>query len=115
MAATQARSSTGAGVVDRFSVPNVRAFQRRWHQFMAIVWRCVVRARVDPGRVWAWLLLLVGGAISLGANVGHSYIPPSGAVAGWSPSRWSLAWAMAGPLMLFFCVKGLTLVRWPKG
>src|SRR5262245_7182823 len=83
---------------------------------MEIVWRCVMTAsRMEPGRLWAWAALLVGGGVSLGANLGHSYIPPAGAAVGWSPSRWSLAWAAAGPILLFFTVKLLSHVRWPRG
>jgi hypothetical protein len=67
---------------------------------------------MESGRAWAWLLLLVGGGVSITVNVGHAYIRPANAPAGWAPDRWAIAWAVLVPLMLFVAVKGITAIPW---
>ena len=59
--------------------------------------------------------LLFGAAASIGGNIGHTFIPPTDAPAGWSPSPWSLGGAVDAPLFLFIAVKVITLVAWPPG
>jgi hypothetical protein len=72
----------------------------------------VAVAGMASGRAWAWLLLLVGGGVSITVNVGHAYIRPAGAAPGWGPDRWAIAWAVLVPLMLFVAVKGITAIGW---
>ena len=43
------------------------------------------RERGRSGRGWAYTGVLLGGAVSIAANVAHSYVPPDGAPAGWRP------------------------------
>jgi len=38
-----------------------------------------------PGRTAAYGGALLGGAVSIAANVAHSYVPPTGAGTGWQP------------------------------
>src|SRR5262245_24094387 len=75
----------------------------------------VGRAGMPQWRRWAWGLLLVGGGVSIAVNLGHAYLPPAGADGGWAPGRWALAWAVIVPMLLFFAVKGITVIPWPPG
>src|SRR5215831_17028920 len=72
-------------------------------------------ARMDSGRVWAWWLLLFGGGVSIAVNLGHAFLRPVGAGPSWSPGRWAIAWGVVVPMLLFFAVKGITVIAWPRG
>jgi hypothetical protein len=43
------------------------------------------------GRGWAYAGALLGGLVSVAANVAHSYVPPDGSAAGWSPRPGAVA------------------------
>lgn len=79
----------------------------------------VVReVRPRSGRMWAWLMLLVGLAVSIALSVGYAYLRLEGATEDWSPTAWAVPWAVAWavlvPLMLFIVVKGVTVIAWPR-
>ncbi|GAA4682068.1 DUF2637 domain-containing protein [Phytohabitans rumicis] len=67
------------------------------------------------GRGWAYAGALLGGAVSVAANVAHSYVPPAAAVAAWSPQPGSVVGAMFWPVALFVAVEILARVPWPAG
>jgi len=43
------------------------------------------------GRGWAYVGAGLGGAVSVAANVAHSYVAPAGAPAGWTPETGAVA------------------------
>jgi hypothetical protein len=65
------------------------------------------------GKVWAYLGAIVGGAVSVTANVAHSYVPPAGAAAGWAPHQGAVMLAAFWPLALLVAVEILARVVWP--
>lgn len=67
------------------------------------------------GRGWATTGALLGGLISLAANVAHSFVAPQGAPADWAPKPGAVVGSMVWPILLFFGVEILVSVRWPKG
>ncbi|MFC0533953.1 hypothetical protein [Phytohabitans kaempferiae] len=67
------------------------------------------------GRGWAYVGALLGGGVSVAANVAHSYVPPSGAPDGWQPQTGAVVGAVFWPLALFVAVEILTRVPWPSG
>src|SRR5688572_431076 len=76
-------------------------------------WRCLVMGvrRVESGRLWAWLLLLVGGGVSIAVSVGHAHLR---AAEGSGPSGWAIGWAVLVPLLLFVADTGITAIPWPR-
>jgi hypothetical protein len=66
------------------------------------------------GRGWAYVGALLGGGVSVAANVAHSYVPPSGALAEWQPQTGAVVGAVFWPLALFVAVEILTRVPWPS-
>lgn len=69
----------------------------------------------SAGRGWAYLGAVLGGAVSLAANVAHSYVPPTGAPAGWTPEAGAVVSATFWPLAVFVAVEILIRVSWPTG
>lgn len=67
------------------------------------------------GRGWAYTGALLGGVVSVAANVAHSYVPPAGADTGWSPEVGAVIGAVFWPLALFVAVEILTRIAWPAG
>lgn len=67
------------------------------------------------GRVWAYIGVLLGGAVSIAANVAHSYVPPAGAAADWQPHAGAVGGAVFWPLGLFVALEVFARVAWPKG
>jgi hypothetical protein len=68
-----------------------------------------------PGRGWAYLGAGLGGAVSIAANVAHSYVPPAGAPAGWAPELGAVVGAIFWPVALFVAVEIIARVAWPAG
>lgn len=68
-----------------------------------------------PGRGWAYLGAVLGGAVSIGANVAHSYVPPAGALPGWHPESGAVVGAVVWPMFLFIAVEILARTAWPTG
>ncbi len=67
------------------------------------------------GRGWAYTGALLGGAVSIAANVAHSYVPPPGAPAGWSPPIGAVVGAVFWPVALFVAIEILARIAWPAG
>ncbi len=53
--------------------------------------------------------------MSIAANVAHSYVPPTGAPADWSPQGGAVVGAIFWPVALFVAVEILARVAWPSG
>ncbi len=70
---------------------------------------------IPAGRRWAYLGAALGGTVSIAANIAHSYVPPAGVTAEWSPSRGAVAGAVFWPVALFVATEILTRVAWPSG
>ncbi|MEV0842218.1 hypothetical protein AB0I55_22100 [Actinocatenispora sera] len=68
-----------------------------------------------PGRGWAYIGALLGGAVSVAANIAHSYIPPVHAATGWSPDTGAVIGSVFWPVALFVAVEILTRIPWPAG
>lgn len=67
------------------------------------------------GRLWAYIGALLGGAVSVLANVAHSFVPPTDAPADWSPPAGAVAGATFWPVALFVAVEILARTPWPSG
>ncbi|MGV9977853.1 DUF2637 domain-containing protein [Micromonospora wenchangensis] len=75
------------------------------------------------GRGWAYVGVILGGVVSIAANVAHTYLPksPDGAPAGWvpdpgwSPSPLAVALSVFWPVALFVTVEILTRIPWGNG
>lgn len=75
----------------------------------------VVETSRKSGRVWAYIGAILGGTISIAANVAHSFVPPVGAAADWSPKLGAVIGSMFWPILLFVAVEILARVAWPNG
>src|SRR5215213_3710676 len=67
------------------------------------------------GRRWAYLGAALGGIVSIAANIAHSYVPPHGVTAEWSPRAGAVVGAVFWPIALFVATEILTRVTWPTG
>ncbi|MFC5941991.1 DUF2637 domain-containing protein [Micromonospora harpali] len=75
------------------------------------------------GRGWAYVGVILGGVVSIAANVAHTYLPkpPDGVPAGWapdpgwSPSPLAVALSVFWPVALFVAVEILTRIPWGEG
>ncbi|MBN1173429.1 MAG: hypothetical protein JXA67_14755 [Micromonosporaceae bacterium] len=72
------------------------------------------------GRGWAYLGVLLGGAVSIAANVAHSYVPPTAvieagpaAVETWQPRPGAVVGAVFWPIALFIAVEIFARIAWP--
>ena len=68
-----------------------------------------------PGRGWAYAGAILGGLVSIAANVAHSFIPPHGSPANWAPEPGAVFGAVVWPVFLFVVVEIFARVRWPHG
>lgn len=69
------------------------------------------------GRGWAYAGAILGGAVSVAANVAHSYVPPE---AGWraaagGPEPGAVGAAVFWPVALLVAVEILARIPWPDG
>ncbi len=71
--------------------------------------------RLLTGRGWAYTGATLGGAVSIAANVAHSFIPPADAAATWTPEPGAVVGAIVWPVFLFVAVEILARVAWPHG
>ncbi len=69
---------------------------------------------VRSGRIWAYIGCLFGAAVSIAANVTHSYVPPSGAPPDWTPHLGSVLGAITWPLALAIAVEIVIRTDWPR-
>lgn len=68
------------------------------------------------GRVWAYIGATLGGAVSIAANVAHSYVPPTDAnPATWAPHAGAVVGAIFWPVALFVAVEIFARIVWPTG
>ncbi|MEV5819917.1 DUF2637 domain-containing protein [Micromonospora haikouensis] len=75
------------------------------------------------GRGWAYVGVILGGVVSIAANVAHTYLPkpPDGTPLGWapdpgwSPSPLAVALSVFWPVALFVAVEILTRIPWGEG
>jgi hypothetical protein len=58
---------------------------------------------------------MLGGLVSIGANTAHSYVPPAGAPAGWTPPTGAVIGAVFWPVALFVAIEILARTAWPTG
>ncbi|GAA3271293.1 hypothetical protein Dvina_45040 [Dactylosporangium vinaceum] len=65
------------------------------------------------GRGWAYTGAILGGAISIAANIAHSFIQPTSAPDTWRPEPGAVISAMAWPVVLFVAVEILARTPWP--
>ncbi|EEP74269.1 hypothetical protein MCAG_04596 [Micromonospora sp. ATCC 39149] len=80
-------------------------------------------ANRSTGRGWAYVGVILGGVVSIAANVAHTYLPkpPDGAPTGWapdpgwSPSPLAVALSVFWPVALFVAVEILTRIPWGEG
>jgi hypothetical protein len=73
------------------------------------------------GRGWAYLGALLGGVVSIAANVAHSYVPPTSvmetgpaAVEVWRPHLGAVVGAVFWPVALFIAVEIFARITWPQ-
>jgi hypothetical protein len=57
----------------------------------------------------------LGGAVSVAANVAHSFVPPVGAPADWRPMKGAVLGAVFWPMALFVAIEILARTSWPAG
>jgi hypothetical protein len=69
----------------------------------------------DGGRGWAYAGAVLGGAVSVAANVAHSYVPPAGAPPSWEPMLGAVLGAVFWPVALFVAIEILARTAWPDG
>jgi hypothetical protein len=67
------------------------------------------------GRGWGYAGALLGGLVSIAANVAHSYVPPAGAASGWRPPLGDVVGAVFWPIALFVAIEILARTTWPLG
>lgn len=77
------------------------------------------------GRAWAYAGAILGGVVSVAANVAHSYVPPATGpdkqpltpeqVAEWAPHPGAVASSVFWPVFLFFGIELLARFDWPAG
>jgi hypothetical protein len=67
------------------------------------------------GRGWGYAGALLGGLVSIAANVAHSYVSPAGAASGWRPPLGDVVGAVFWPTALFVAIEILARTAWPHG
>ncbi len=70
---------------------------------------------MSRGQGWAYTGAILGGVVSIAANVAHSYVPPEDAAQDWSPQTGAVIGAVFWPLALFVAIEILAKVAWPAG
>ena len=71
--------------------------------------------RAANGRGWGYAGALLGGLVSIAANVAHSYVPPTEAAPGWRPPLGDVVGAVFWPIALFVAIEILARTTWPHG
>ena len=66
------------------------------------------------GRGWGYVGAVLGGLVSIAANVAHSYVPPAHASAGWHPPIGDVVGAVFWPVALFVAIEILARTAWPR-
>src|ERR687885_598582 len=68
---------------------------------------------MPSGRAWAYAAAALGAVVSVAANVGHSYVPPTPAAGTWRPHAGAVLLAAFWPVALLLAVEVLARVPWP--
>ena len=71
------------------------------------------RDALTAGRGWVKLGIILGGGVSVAANIAHSFIPPAGSPATWHPQPGAVFFAMVWPVFLFIAIEILVKPAWP--
>jgi hypothetical protein len=71
-------------------------------------------ARTTSGRGWATTGAVLGGLVSVAANVAHSYIPPAGHTGIWHPEPGAVIISIVWPVFLFIAIEILVRIAWPR-
>jgi hypothetical protein len=66
------------------------------------------------GRGWGYVGAVLGGLVSIAANVAHSYVAPAGASSGWRPPIGDVVGAVFWPVALFVAIEILARTAWPR-
>ena len=66
------------------------------------------------GRGWGYVGAVLGGLVSIAANVAHSYVPPTHTPAGWHPPLGNVVGAVFWPVALFVAIEILARTAWPR-
>ena len=66
------------------------------------------------GRGWGYVGAVLGGLVSIAANVAHSYVPPAHMSAGWRPPIGDVVGAVFWPVALFVAIEILARIAWPR-
>src|SRR3954466_986761 len=66
-------------------------------------------------RAWPYAGLILGGGVSVAANIAHSYVPPPAAAPGWTPSPGAVLLAAFWPAAVFVAVEIMARVSWTTG
>jgi hypothetical protein len=64
---------------------------------------------------WAYIGVMLGGVVSVAANIAHSFVPPAGAPSGWRPMQGAVLSAVFWPVALFVAIEILSRTTWPAG
>ena len=67
------------------------------------------------GRAWPYAGLTLGGGVSVAANIAHSYVPPTAAAPGWTPSPGAVLLAAFWPAAVFVAVEIMARASWAAG
>jgi hypothetical protein len=80
---------------------------------------------MKPGRKWAYAGAILGGGVSIAANVAHSYVPPAKlpdgtrlageALSAWRPNTGAVLGAVFWPVALYVAIEILARVEWTSG
>src|SRR3954451_5789095 len=71
---------------------------------------------IDPsGRAWPYAGLLLGGGVSVAANIAHSFVPPAAAAPGWAPNPGAVLLAAFWPAAVFVAVEIMARAHWAPG
>lgn len=71
-------------------------------------------APATNGRAWAYLGAALGVALSITANILHSYVPPARSI-GWRPHPGAIVFAGLWPVILLVAIEILARVTWREG
>ena len=64
---------------------------------------------------WGYAGAVLGGLVSIAANVAHSYVAPTGAPVSWRPATGAVVGAVFWPIALFIAIEILARTSWPTG
>jgi len=73
-----------------------------------------IKTRLSGGRVWAYVGSLLGGLVSVSANIRHSFIVPDGRPVDWTPESMQVGFSVLGPVFLFIGLEVLARIPWYK-